>query len=72
MNMRSTIVALALSAFGVLALSSLNASAAIVCNSDGDCWHAHKEYTYPPTARVVIHPDTWRWGPRRAFRLERA
>ncbi len=62
MNSRSSIVALALSAFGVLGLSSLNASAAIVCNNDGDCWHAQKEYVYPPAAHVVIHPDTWRWG----------
>jgi hypothetical protein len=38
MNTRSNIVALALSALGVLAFSSLSASARIVCNRDGDCY----------------------------------
>ena len=63
MNMRSNIVALALSAVGVLAFSSLSASAAIVCNNSGDCWHTHRAYAYPPGARVVIHPNHWHWGP---------
>ena len=61
MTTRSNIVALALSAFGVLAFSSLTASAAIVCNNDGDCWHTHGDYAFPPGAHVVIHPDNWRW-----------
>ena len=67
MNMRSNIVALALSGFGLLGLSSLNASAAIVCNDAGDCWHAHETYTYPPTARVEIHPDNWHWDKGQHF-----
>ena len=62
MNMRSSIVALALSAVGVLFFSSLSASAAIVCNDSGDCWHTHRAYVYPPDAHVVIHPNNWRWG----------
>lgn len=61
MNARSNIVALALSGLALLAFSSLNASAAIVCNADGDCWHTPEVYTYPPGARVEIHPDNWRW-----------
>jgi hypothetical protein len=62
MTTRSSIVALALSAFGILAFSSLSASAAIVCNNTGDCWHTAKVYTYPPTAKVIVHPDHWRWA----------
>lgn len=46
---------------GVLALSALNASAAIVC-SGAVCWHTHEAYEYPPTAGVMVHPDDWRWG----------
>ena len=61
MNMRSNIVALALSVLGVLALSSLSASARIVCNTDGDCWHVHEDYAFPPGIGVEIHPDNWRW-----------
>jgi hypothetical protein len=47
---------------GVLAFSALNASAAIVC-SGPVCWHTHEAYEYPSDAGVVVHPDTWRWGP---------
>jgi hypothetical protein len=37
------------------------ASARIVCNEDGDCWHVHEDYAYPPAAGIIIHPDDWRW-----------
>ena len=57
---RSNFVALALSAFGVLAFSSLSTSAAIGKNA-GDCSHTHEVYTYPPGARVEIDPDNWHW-----------
>ena len=61
MNMRGNLVALALCSFGVLAFSSLNASARIVCNSDGDCWRSHEDFAFPPGVHVEIHPDNWRW-----------
>ena len=67
MNTRSKIVALALAGAGLVGLSSLNASAAIVCNDAGDCWHTHEAYTYPPGSHVVIHPNDWRWGPGEHF-----
>ena len=51
---------------GVLAFSGMSASAAIVCNGDV-CWHVHSTYEYPGDAHVVVHPDTWRWGPREHF-----
>ncbi len=47
---------------GALALSAASASAAIVC-SGNVCWHAHASYDYPPSAHVIVHPDTWHWGP---------
>lgn len=52
---------------GALALSALNASAAIVCTGD-TCWHSHETYTYPPEAHVIIHRDDWRAGPSIRFR----
>ena len=61
MNLRAKILVSLLSGLGIMGLSSLNASAAVVCNSDGDCWHAHEAYTYPPTAGVIVHPDDWKW-----------
>ena len=60
--------ALALStlAVGALALVSTAASARIVCNADGDCWHAAEVYEYPATAGIVIHEDAWK--PEARFR----
>jgi hypothetical protein len=45
-----------------LALASSQASARIVCNGEGDCWHTTTEYVYPPTVHLLVHPDAWRWG----------
>src|SRR5438552_15626841 len=52
---------------GVLALSAVNASAAIVCTGNV-CWHAKEKYNYPPEARVTIHEDSWKAGPSITFR----
>lgn len=42
-------------------LISTSASAAIVCNGEGDCWHTHTEYKYRPEFGLVVHPDGWKW-----------
>jgi hypothetical protein len=47
---------------GALAFSAASASAAVVC-SGNVCWHTHEAYEYPGEARVIVHPDDWRWGP---------
>jgi len=52
---------LALIGAAPLALIANTASAAIVCNEAGDCWHVHRDYSYPPEAHIIIHPDNWRW-----------
>jgi hypothetical protein len=41
----------ALAVLGTLALTA-SASAAVVCNEDGDCWRTKERLTYPPEARV--------------------
>jgi len=51
---------------GILALSVINASAAVVCSGRA-CWHTHEAYDYPAGARVVVHRDDWRWGPRERY-----
>ena len=56
----------AMAGAGALALSMASASAAIVCNGPV-CWHTHSTYEYPAEARVVVHPDSWRWGPDEHF-----
>jgi hypothetical protein len=51
---------------GMLALTSVNASAAIACVGPV-CWRTHEAYEYPSDARVVVHPDDWRWGQNEHF-----
>ena len=45
-----------------LALTATTASAAIVCNDEGDCWHVKERYEYRPEFKLEIYPDDWRWG----------
>jgi hypothetical protein len=51
---------------GLMMASS--ASAAIVCNRDGDCWHVKGRYAYRPEFGLVVHPNNWRWGVHDRFR----
>jgi hypothetical protein len=60
-TLRKTVFGAALGA-GVLALSAVSASAAIVCTGNV-CWHTPQVYEYPPAAAVIVHPDDWRWEP---------
>ena len=53
---------------GVLAVGGGPASAAIVCNAAGDCWHARETYQYRPEFGVVVHPDNWRWAQAEHYR----
>jgi hypothetical protein len=50
--------ATALLAIGGLAAVSSTASAYVVCNGDGDCWHTDTHDHYPGTG-YVYHPDDW-------------
>ncbi|MGZ6038285.1 MAG: hypothetical protein ACXWKR_06430 [Phenylobacterium sp.] len=34
------------------------ASAHVVCNAEGDCWHVDNRVQYPH-ARLTYHPDDW-------------
>ena len=43
---------------GILALP-VSASAAIVCNEDGDCWRTPERHTYPPDVNLRIYDDDW-------------
>jgi len=59
----------AAAAFGVgsLVLTATTASAAVVCNGAGECWHTHRAYVYPATVGVVVHPNGWAWGPNEHY-----
>lgn len=68
-RLRDVLLAAVLSA-AAMAWTATSASAHIVCNAEGDCWHVHGDYDYPATARVEVHPDTWAWeeGEQRRWR----
>jgi hypothetical protein len=61
------IILVAVVGAGALALATVNATAAIVCNG-AVCWHTQETYTYPPEARVTVYDDTWKPGPEITFR----
>jgi hypothetical protein len=47
---------------GAWALTATTASAAVVCNDDGDCWRVRGRPAYGPELRLRIYPDNWRWS----------
>jgi hypothetical protein len=61
MNIGMKLAVLPVATVALLGFSSLSASARVVCNADGDCWHIHEDYTYPPAAGIIIHSDDWKW-----------
>lgn len=61
MKMALKLAAVAAMGAGLLAASTGAASAYVVCNRDGDCWHVHERYDYRPEFGLVVHNDDWRW-----------
>jgi hypothetical protein len=51
-----------------LALTATAASAEIVCNREGDCWHVKVRPNYRSEFGLTIHPDNWKWGAHDKFR----
>jgi len=43
---------------GALVATTGTASARMVCNTEGDCWHSDKSYSYPATG-YTKHNDDW-------------
>lgn len=56
--MRLNKLLVAATALGSLVALTGTASARIVCNAEGDCWHTDARYHYPGVG-YVYHPDDW-------------
>jgi hypothetical protein len=56
------IITAALGAVSVLVITAGSASADIVCNREGDCWHVREARHFRPEHGVIVHPDNWRWA----------
>ncbi len=57
--------------FGAACMVTLTATAAsadIVCNREGDCWHAREKYSYRPEYGLTVHPDNWKWAEHEHYR----
>ena len=54
---------LAFTAFvGVSAAAmTTSASARVVCNEGGDCWHTQSDNVLPPALGLTVHDHTWKW-----------
>lgn len=65
-SLKKTLLAVSAGA-AVLTLSAASASAAIACVGPV-CWHSHERYEYPPSARVVVHDDDWKWKKHEKYR----
>ena len=57
MKNRITAVLAGLMVAGAVIATATSASAYIVCNGAGDCWHSHYRAAYGPG--YVNHPDDW-------------
>jgi hypothetical protein len=52
----------ALVSVGIIATAG-SASARVVCNEDGDCWHNRDVQVFPPALGLTVHEDdNWKWG----------
>lgn len=47
---------------GAFAFMTTSASAAVVCNDEGDCWKVKEKYEYKPEFRLRVYDDDWRWA----------
>jgi hypothetical protein len=51
-----------------LALTASAASAEIVCNREGECWHVKDRHEYRGEWGLVVHPDNWKWDSREKYK----
>ena len=59
-NLLRTGTLAAVVAAGATVATVTTASAEVVCNSDGDCWHTSQRYTtYPTVLGVKFYSDDW-------------
>ena len=52
-----------------LSLTAATASAAVVCNEEGDCWRVSGEPKYEPTLKLRIMKDDWKWKEGEKYRM---
>jgi hypothetical protein len=70
MKIRTLLLGALVGAGAMIAMAD-SASAYVVCNRSGDCWHTDSRYTYPG-AGFNAYPDDWyfhqRWDDHYRYR----
>ena len=51
-----------------LILSATAASAAVVCNDEGDCWRVKERRDYKPELKLRVYDDDWKWKDGEKYR----
>jgi hypothetical protein len=59
-------------AVAALFLGSMAASAAVVCNDEGDCWRVKGRAHYEPELRLRVYDDDWKWKDGDKYRWREA
>jgi hypothetical protein len=69
MEILMNIIGKALFGAAVLAMTAGTASAAVVCNDEGDCWRVKGRPTYGPGIQLKIYGDDWKGEPGGKYRF---
>jgi hypothetical protein len=67
-----TLLPATLASLAVLILGSMAASAAVVCNEEGDCWRVKERRAYGPELRLHVYDDDWKWKDGEKYRWREA
>jgi hypothetical protein len=59
---------MALVAASAVIVGATSASAAVVCNDEGDCWRVKKRVEYRPELRLRVYEDDWKWKEGEKYR----
>ena len=59
---------LTLAGAALLAVTAGSASAAVVCNDEGDCWRVKEQRNYEPSLKLRVMPDDWKWKEGEKYR----
>ena len=54
-----------------LILGASAASAEIVCNNEGGCWHVKDHGWIKREHGLIVHPDSWKWAEHETLSLAR-
>ena len=58
----------ALACAAAFAFTASTASAAIVCNDEGDCWRVKERRDYDPGLKLRVYNDDWHWKEGEKYR----